>query len=183
MKKIVCCIILSVIGFGLISKTDAQIMGFPDVRTVGKFKLNVGVVILAKDSIYNSLSGKDGPDKYHSEFIFGKYTFLARIFDSNNKLVLIMSKSFASKDFGKYADQDGFLKSYDPKTNTEHYQYATQGYDISFQKTGSYANNWIKVHIVASLQVKAGQVTNKYMAFYGTGDFSYNTVTHEIKQD
>lgn len=109
MGKITFGLILSFICFGLISTTYAQVIEFPDVHTDAKFKLNVSVVRFSEDSIYNSLSGKDMPNKYYSEFIFGKYEFLARIFDNNNKLVLIMSQGFVSKGFGKYASQDGFF--------------------------------------------------------------------------
>jgi len=178
MKNKVYRSILSFIATLLISYSYAQVIEFPDVHTDGKFKLTVGAVRFTEDSIYNSLSGKDAPNKYHSELLFGKYEFQAKIFDNTNKLVFITSKGFYAGH-----EQDGFLKSYDAKTNTEHYQYAKQGYDISFQKIGNYGGNWIKIHIVASLHVEACQITNKLIAFYGTGDFLYNTVTHQIKQN
>jgi|GEM_PF-3498430 len=177
MKNKVYRFILSFIATTLISYSYAQVIDFPDVRTGGKFKLTVAAVRFTEDSVYNTFSGKDAPNKYRSELLFGKYTFQAKIFDNTNKLVLIISKGFVAGQ-----EPDGFLKSCDAKTNTEYYQCSKEGYSISFQRTDQYPNNWIKIHIIASLNVETGHITSKYNAFYGTGDFLYNTKTHEIKQ-
>lgn len=177
MKNKIYRVILPFIATTLISYSYAQVIEFPNVRIPGKFKLTVGAVRFSEDSAYNALSGKDVPNKYHSELLFGKYTFQAKIFDNKNKLVLTTSKDFVAGQ-----EPDGFLKSYDAKTNTEYYQFTKQGYSISFQRIDQYPNNWIKIHIIASVNVEASHITNKYIAFYGTGDFLYNTKTHEIKQ-
>ncbi|HWD87489.1 MAG TPA: hypothetical protein VG367_05135 [Mucilaginibacter sp.] len=183
MRNKVYSVILTFITTILVSCSYAQVIDFQDARTYAKFKLRISVltvgdVIIKEKIVYNALSGDDTPNKYHSELIFGKYAFQAKIFDNTNKPFYSISKSFFRGE-----KPDSFLKSYDSKTNTEYYTSSKQGFSISFQRIGQYPDNWIKIHVIASMGVESGRATNSYIAFYGTGDFLYNTTTHEIKQN
>jgi hypothetical protein len=82
------------------------------------------------------LSGNDTPNKYHSELTFGKHAFQVKIFDSTDKPFYFISKSFV-----RGQEPDGFLKSYDSKTNTEYYTDSKQGFSISFQRVDQYPDN------------------------------------------
>lgn len=168
------------------SYSYAQVMDFSDMHTVKTFKLNVGLIRFTTvriDSVYDSESHKDAPNKYYSELEFGKYMFQLKTFDNHNKLALITSKQFLAKGFGKYSEPDGFSRSYDLKTKTEHYQ-SNKGawYDISFQNQKSYPDDWIEVHIKVSVNGTSDTTIKKYFFYKGSGSFLYNTKTREIKR-
>lgn len=180
--KIVFNIVLSCICVLFASFSYAQVIEFSDSHTIRKFKLSVGAVRFKKDSIYNAESGKDVANQYHAELIFSKYSYNLKIFDNKGKSVLTIQKLFVLKGFGVEDGQDGFLKSYDLKTKTEHYQYTKGGFDVSFQNGRSYPDNWIEIHIITSINREIGHTTGKYLVFAGRGGFLYNVRTHEVKQ-
>src|ERR1700743_3897023 len=106
MKRTISRSLLSFIGIILFTHSYGQVIDFSNPHFWGKFKLEVDAVRFSEDSIYNSLSGKDIPNKYSGELLFSKYTFKLTIFNNQNRGVFIITQGFLSKEFGKYATQD-----------------------------------------------------------------------------